>query len=338
LPPSGRDFLWVDGERMVRFGPQAVRSAPDLLRQRGFGDYALLTTRRALPSAPALAEGAGVVLEVPHGGVPEAAAAVRGEVGGRSLVALGGGRVVDTAKAVAGADHLACAAVPTTLSGAEMTGFHRMPAGVDEFRLVRPSLVVGDPALMASQAMPDLAASALNALAHAVEALYTPLANPVAEMVGLRACVLIGHGLESDEPDRDDLALGALLAGWASGCTGYAVHHVLCQTLVRVCGTPHAATNALMLPHSIALMADRAPEAIGLVARALGADDNDAFAAVERARSLSLRAGPAKLSELGVDSHQLPDVAMQAAARAEMQNTPRPPSRNELLDALEAAF
>ena len=38
------------------------------------------------------------------------------------------------------------AAVPTTLSGAELTPFHRMPAGVSEFRLVRPALVVADPA------------------------------------------------------------------------------------------------------------------------------------------------------------------------------------------------
>ena len=75
-----------------------------------------------------------------------------------------------------------------------MTRFHRMPAGVDEFRLVRPSLVVADPALMASQPMPDLAASAMNALAHAVEALYTPLANPVAEIAALRAAELIAAG------------------------------------------------------------------------------------------------------------------------------------------------
>src|SRR5215210_2377722 len=132
---------------MVRFGPRAAESAADLLRQRGFGDYALLTTRRALPSAPMLAEGAGVVVEVPSGGVPEAAAAVRGEVGGRPLVALGGGRVIDSAKAIAAADGLRCAAVPTTLSGAELTRIHRLPAGVERPRagLVRPALAVDDP-------------------------------------------------------------------------------------------------------------------------------------------------------------------------------------------------
>ena len=46
-------------------------------------------------------------------------------------MALGGGRVVDTAKAIAGAGEGVCAAVPTTLSGAEMTPFHRTPAGAE---------------------------------------------------------------------------------------------------------------------------------------------------------------------------------------------------------------
>ena len=53
-------------------------------------------------------------------------------------MALGGGRVVDTAKAIAGAVGARCAAIPTTLVGAEMTPFHRLPAGVEGARLVRP--------------------------------------------------------------------------------------------------------------------------------------------------------------------------------------------------------
>ncbi len=79
------------------------------------------------------------------------------------------------------------AALPTTLSGAEMTGFHRTPAGVEGARLVRPVLVVADPGLMASKPGPSLAATAMNALAHALEALYTPMANPMAELAALRA-------------------------------------------------------------------------------------------------------------------------------------------------------
>ena len=58
-------------------------------------------------------------------------------------------------------------------------------------RLVRPALVLADPELMASAPAPRLAASAMNALAHAMEALYTPLANPVTTMAALRAASLL---------------------------------------------------------------------------------------------------------------------------------------------------
>ena len=71
------------------------------------------------------------------------------------LVALGGGRVIDTAKAIGGVTGLPVAAIPTTLSGAELTAFHRIPAGVEGAHMVRPSLVVADPLLMASQPPPS---------------------------------------------------------------------------------------------------------------------------------------------------------------------------------------
>ncbi|MFN2616536.1 MAG: iron-containing alcohol dehydrogenase, partial [Thermoleophilaceae bacterium] len=166
------DFTWLDGERLVRFGEGASREAGRLLVERGFDGYALLTTERALTALPALAEGADAVVRVPTGKVDELSAALLEDAGRRPLVALGGGRVVDVAKAVAGAGGAACAAIPTTLAGSPMTRFHRTPAGVEGAGLVRPSLVVADPPLMASQPGPQRAASAMNALAHAMESLY----------------------------------------------------------------------------------------------------------------------------------------------------------------------
>src|SRR5207302_4802921 len=81
---SDTDFTWVDGERLIRFAPGAAGQAVDLLAGRGFERYALLTTRRSAAQAPALAQGAGEVLEVPDAPVPDAAAAVRESVGGRA--------------------------------------------------------------------------------------------------------------------------------------------------------------------------------------------------------------------------------------------------------------
>lgn len=339
-------FTWVDGERLIRFGPSAVAAAPRLLAERGFDGCVLLTTERALATAPALAAAAAEVRDVPPGGVPEAAAAVRDGIGGRPLVALGGGRVIDAAKAIAGADRLACAAIPTTLSGAEMTRIHRMPAGVSVFTLVRPALVVADPDLMASQPMPGLAASAMNALAHALEALYVPLRNPVAEAAALEAAGMIARGLDRDPRERShgstgrrELALGALLGAYALGATGYAVHHVICQTLVRVAGTPHAETNAVMLPHSLALMERRVPEAIGRFAERLGAGERNAALAADRVGALAAGAGcPVSLSELGVRGEVVPAVVDAALARPQLADTPDPPGADELRAYLDAAL
>ena len=50
------------------------------------------------------------------------------------------------------------------------------------------------------------------------------------------------------------------------GSAGLAVHHIVCQTIVRVCGTPHAQTNAVMLPHFTRMMDRNAPEPMATVA------------------------------------------------------------------------
>ncbi|MEA2456928.1 MAG: maleylacetate reductase [Thermoleophilaceae bacterium] len=319
------DFTWRDGGRVVRFGSGVAAEAPGLVDD----DFLLLTTERAASALPALTEAAAGVVHVPPGRVDEISADLLGDVSaGASLVALGGGRVIDTAKAVAGALGSRVAAIPTTLSGAELTPFHRTPAGVEGARLVSPALVIADPDLMASAPPATLAATAMNALAHAMEALYTPLANPVTTMTALRAAALLARGLTSDPPDREALALGAVLAGYSSGCTGIAVHHAICQTIVRTADTPHAETNAVMLPHSARLMVDRAPGALSSFTEALGTDLGQ----------LAARCGHTRLSTLGVGEEQLPGLATAVAAHPLLANTPDPPDEAELLSLLRDAL
>jgi alcohol dehydrogenase class IV len=335
----GESFTWVDGERLIRFGTGALADAPGLLAERGFERYALLTTERAEALSPELADGAEAVLHVPAGPVPEAAAAVRGRVDGHTIVALGGGRVVDVAKAIAGADELTCAAVPTTLAGSPMTPFHRMPAGVQAFNLVRPALVVWDPELVATLPRRRLAATAMNALAHAFESLYTPLANPVAELSALRAAELIDGALPREEPDREAVALGALLGGYAVGTTGLAVHHALCQSIVRVGGTPHAETNAVMLKHTVDLMARRAPRAVGKFAAALGDPSGDPANAAGRVACLAAETGVEGLRQVGFDDELIPKVVGTAESHPALDSTPGgPPAEAELAGLIEAAL
>jgi alcohol dehydrogenase class IV len=306
-------FTWRDGERLVEFGPAAPPAE----------QFVLLTTSRA--ALPAFTDAATEVVHVPPGRVDEISAellAGHSFSGDLLLLALGGGRVIDTGKAIGGAVGARVGAVPTTLSGAEMTGFHRTPAGVEGARLLRPALVLADPNLMTSAPPAILFASAMNALAHAMEALYTPLANPVTSMAALRAAALLAGD------DREDLALGALLAGYASGSTGIAVHHALCQTIVRELGTAHADTNAVMLPYSAALMDGRAPEALSAFRSAVGTDLG----------ALAARSGHTRLGDLGVSEQQLSGVAETVAAHPYTANTPDPPGPEELLAVLREAL
>ncbi len=277
-----------------------------------------------------------MVIEVGAGAVPELAAAARADLAGRPLLAFGGGRVVDVAKAVAGAEGVVCGAIPTTLAGSPMTPFHRLPSDAPRGRLVRPSLVIADPELMASAPQPLLAATAMNGLAHAFESLYTPLANPVARSAALRAARGFAAGLaDPDAPDAGELALGAVLAGYAVGTTGFAIHHATCQTIVRMVSTPHAETNAVMLPHTVAFMAELAPEAVGAFAQALGAGD-DPHAAAGAVAALAAHAGPRTLGELGVRQQWSEHIAKAVAEHPALANTPPSKPTREQIEALLA--
>ena len=134
------------------------------------------------------------------------------------------------------------------------------------------------------------------------------------------------------------MALAGVLAGWAVGTAGLALHHALCQTLVRVLGTPHAETNAVMLPHSVAFMARRVPEPVGKLARALGAQDGDPAAAADRVAALAALAGPTTLGELGVSGEDLDAVVAAALEHRGVQATPGGASEHDLRELLAAAL
>jgi maleylacetate reductase len=339
-----RDFTWVDGERLVRFAPGAVAEAPRLLADRGFEGYVLLTTERLVegdddgPLVRRLGEDASAVLHVGPGRVDELSAALLADARGGPTVAFGGGRVIDVAKAIAGASGGRCAAVPTTLAGSPMTPFHRTPAGGDGARMVRPELVIVDPKTMVSQPPHQLAASAMNSLAHAMEALYTDRANPVSELAALEAARLYGAALLSDSAERPALALAAVLAGYAVGATGLAVHHAVCQTIVRVAGTPHAETNAVMLPHFARLMAERAPAAMSKLALALGDPVGSPGAAGPLIARMAAHSGHTQLSELGVEQRHLIEVIEAVQSHPGLKATPAAPPPDDLLRLLQTAL
>lgn len=331
------DFVWRDAGRTVVFRRRGIAQAPQLLGEHGFGGFALLATARSLSGAGRLHDAAARVHEVAPGGVPELAAALLDGTGEGPLVALGGGRVIDAAKAVAAVTGAAVAAIPTTMSGAEMTGIHRLPAGAESRArsLVRPSLVVAEPEAMTSQPEPALRASSMNALAHGIDSLCTPFANPVSVMTALRGAELIASALDQDREGREasNLALGSVLCGYAIDSGSFSIHHVVCQTLVRVCGSPHAETNAAILPRSAALLASRAPDRLAVLAESLGTDLGEL-----EPRILELGSYPPGLGATGADRGKLDEALEAMLARPELAFMPGPPDRAELAELIESSW
>lgn len=343
-------FTWLDGERTICFAVGAAEEAAALLAERGgFHGFTLLTTERTQDAALGVVDAAASVVHVPPGKVDELSAALLDSAGGAPLVALGGGRVVDTAKAIGGATGQPVATLATTLSGAELTRSHRRPAGHDDAQVIRPVLVIADPALMTGQPEGMLAASAMNALAHAMEALYTPFRSPVTDLAALRAATLLSdgvYGLDTSSPDGGDspsparcgLALGAVLAGYACDAAKIALHHAVCQTIVRTAGAPHAETNAVMLPHSARLMVSRAPDALGALAGALGDPEGDADAAPVLLSRLAAHSGHTRLRTLGVEEADVEPVVAAVLRHPLLALTPDPPDAAELRQLVAEAL
>jgi alcohol dehydrogenase class IV len=335
------NFVWRDAGRTVVLRLGGIEDAPRLLAEHGMEPFELLSTQRHLAAAPQLVSAAAAVHDLPAAdpatAVPETSAALLDSVGTPNLVALGGGRAIDTAKAVAAVTGARVAAIPTTMSGAEMTGIHRLPAGAEDQvkSLVRPELVIAEPEAMTSAPEPELRASSMNALAHGADSLYTPFANPVSEMTALRGAELIAASLDEDpaERNRNALAQGSLLCGYAIDSGSFALHHVICQTIVRVCGAPHAGVNAAILPRAMAFMTSRAPDGLVPLATALGTEPD----AIE-ARILELGGNPLGLGDQGADRSKLPEALESMSLRPELAFTPEPPTTDELQKLIDQAW
>jgi alcohol dehydrogenase class IV len=333
-PKPGEWVEFADDRRKLLVYGGSVTDPLGTLAEQGWDSFELLSTARALADSASLADAAARTHLVADGGVPEASVEIVDDVGSDRLVAFGGGRVIDSAKAIAAVRGGEVAAIPTTLSGAPMTAIHRLPEGRDAAAGVRPNLVLAYTDAMTSAPEAQLRATAMNALAHGSDSLFTPLADEDSRATGLRGVELIARALDQSpgRRDRSALALGALLCGIAVDRAGIALHHVLGQS-VRVLGVPHAEAYAALLPHTMEEMRRRAPEQAAALAQALGADPEGL-----RERIAEL-AGDRHLGELGADRDRIDEVVDAAIGRPELEHmTPGEVTRNDLTAILEAAW
>jgi alcohol dehydrogenase class IV len=270
------------------------------------------------------------------------AVAAAAEAGADCLVAMGGGSATGMAKAVALEHPAPIVAVPTTYAGSEVTPIYGLtgPEGKRTGRdpRVLPRTVVYDPALTTGLPAAVTGPSGMNALAHCVEALYAPGANPVTSLLAEEGARALHRGLPlavadpSDLAARSDALLGAWLAGTALASAGIGIHHQLCHLLGGAYRLPHAELHAVVLPHAVHFVTPAARPQLARLAGSLGVDDV-AGGIWDLGRLLGT---PASLAELGLAEAELDRAAGQAVAR--VVQTPRRAGVSELRALLEAAW
>src|SRR5262249_49398149 len=150
--------------------------------------------------------------------------------------------------------------VPTTYAGSEMTPILGETAGgaktTQKTLKVLPEVVIYDVELTLSLPVAISGVSGMNAIAHAIEALYAQDANPVIELMALEGIRALAGALPriaeapKDVEARSDALYGAWLCGVCLGSVGMALHHKLCHTLGGSFGLPHAETHTVVLPHA----------------------------------------------------------------------------------------
>lgn len=313
---AGRERLV---EELTRLGARrvlAIVAEPE----RGLAET-LLAGRRA----PVVGTFAEVRPHVPVE-VARAARHAARHVAADALLCIGGGSTTGTAKAVALETGLPIVAVPTTYAGSEMTPIWGLTEGrrktTGTSRSVLPAVVVYDPELTVSLPAGVTGPSAINALAHCVEAFYAPGANPVTALVaeeGIRALAAGVPGAVADPGDLDARTAtlyGAYLAGAALAAAGTGLHHKICHVLGGAYDLPHADLHTVILPHAVAFNAPATAQVMVRVARALGARD-----AAAGLFDLASRIGaPTALRDIGLREGQLDEAAALVLAKVPADN------------------
>jgi maleylacetate reductase len=258
------------------------------------------------------------------------------------MVAIGGGSTIGLGKAIALDTGLPIIAVPTTYSGSEMTSIYGVTDGgvkrTGRDRKVLPRVVLYDPALTLDLPAKVSGPSGMNALAHAVEALYAQDANPITSLMAAEGIRALAHALPLvlteplDLEARGEALYGAWLAGSVLGMVAMGLHHKLCHTLGGSFNLPHAEVHSVILPYATAYNRAAVPAVMGVIAGALGAGD-----AAQGLYDLAKKLGtPLSLKAIG-----MPEDGIDRAAKLATENpyyNPRPIEYAGIRQLLEDAW
>lgn len=343
-------FTYTAQPSRVVFGFGTIASLPTEVERLGLKSVLVLATSQQGRQALALAETigaraagvfAGATMHTPVSVTDKAMKQVA-DLGADGLVAVGGGSTTGLAKAIALRTDLPQIVAPTTYAGSEMTpilGETKDGAKVTQSSpRVLLKVVIYDVELTLTLPAAMSGTSGINAIAHAIEALYAKDRNPIVSMMAVEGIRALARALPviaerpEDRSARSDALYGAWLCGTCLGAVGMALHHKLCHTLGGAFDLSHAETHTAVLPHAFGYNAAATPDATRLAAEALGKADP-----VQALYDLAGRIGAKRaLRDLG-----MPESGIDKATDAALSNpywNPRPLERGAIRDLIARAF
>ncbi len=345
-----KNFVYNGHPARVIFGAGSLQYLVREIEALGAKKALVLSTPEQRASAEMIADllgarAAGVfdraVMHVPIETAREAREVAR-RLGADCAVVIGGGSTTGLGKAIALDSGLPILAIPTTYAGSEMTTIYGITeAGMKKTgkdARVLPRTVIYDPELSRGLPVGMSITSGINAIAHAAEGLYAVDSNPIMDLMAKEGIAAMGRALPAikkeagDMQARSDALYGAWLCGTVLGNVGMALHHKLCHTLGGSFNLPHAETHTIVLPHALAYNAAAAPDAMRMIAAALGGS-SAAQAVFDLAKN---NGAPVALKDIGMKEADL-DKACDIAMQNQYPN-PRPLERAAIRQLLQDAF
>jgi alcohol dehydrogenase class IV len=345
-----QDFVYHSAPMRVVFGAGKLRQLPEELTRLGVSRALVLATPRQNAQVADISDliggrlagvFTGAVMHTPVDVTEQAMAKVR-EVDADCVIAIGGGSTTGLGKAIALRTDLPQIVLPTSYAGSEMTPILGETRGgiktTQSSPKILPEVVIYDVDLTMAMPARLSATSGINAIAHAVEALYARDRNPIISLMAQEGIGTLAHALpricaqSNDKAARSAALYGAWLCGVCLGAVGMALHHKLCHTLGGLFNLPHAETHTVILPHALAYNSAAAPDAVARIATALGVPD-PALGLYDLARRLG---APQSLGAIG-----MPESGIDQAADLAVTNpywNPRPIERTAISDLIARAW
>lgn len=345
-------FEYNSNPARVLFGHGTIQKLPEELARLGVTKPLLLCTAGQKHQAEKLeailsASVAGIfskaVMHTPvH--ITEKAMTYCTSVNADCLISIGGGSTIGLGKALGIRTGLPHISIPTTYSGSEMTPILGETEGGQKMTRsdpkIIPTLVLYDVDLTMTLPSSTSATSGINALAHAIEALYARNPNPITTIMALEAIKSLSTSLPevvvcpASRSAREAVLYGAWLAAVCLGTVGVALHHKLCHVLGGSIGLPHAETHTVVLPHVLAYNAPAIPDVMVKLAEVLPESHGDAVVGLNLL--LSKLEVQRALRQLGMKEDDI-DGAVDGALASPYWN-PRKVERDPLKEVLRRCW